>query len=155
MISFTFQEISPNDHELISLISKWYCDEWNIAPEITSDRFTQFSEDDIIFHLILKDGDVPIASGGLHWKVGLLKVHPEFKAAEPWVGLVYTVAEKRNQGIATLVMKEIEEHSLKLGFKKILLFTNTAESLYKKLGWSVTHRLIYKGKDTVVMEKEF
>lgn len=153
-MKLTIQEILPNDHELLSRISKWYLDEWKISPEITTQRFAQLSKADIVFHLMVKEGNVPIASGGLHWNVGLFKLHPEFKTAEPWIALVYTVPERRGQGIATLLMNEIEQRSLKLGFKKILLFTNTAESLYKKLGWTVTHRLIYKEKDTVVMEKE-
>jgi GNAT superfamily N-acetyltransferase len=152
-MNLTFQEVLPNDQELIDLISKWYLAEWAIPTKTICHRLTSPSSDDLIFHLNAFENGVPVASGGLYWNVGLFKVYPEYKRFGPWVGLVYTIPEKRGQGIGKLLLKEIERRSLTLGYQKIYLFTNTAEALYLREGWSVIARMIYKEKDTVVMEK--
>jgi len=146
-------QIKTTDERTIQQIANWYQEEWKIPVERTIQRLTTQAKDDILFQFVLKSGDKEIATGGLYHKVGLFLEHPRFKAYTPWVALVYTCPESRQQGFGEKLMKEIERHSLLLGYATIYLFTFTAERLYQRLGWTHMERVMYKGHDAVVMKK--
>lgn len=153
MTAFSFQDVLPNDQQAIRLISTWYSDEWGIPPEIFQLRIATPSADDFIFHINACENNVPVATGGLYWNVGLFKVFPEYKKYGPWIALLYTVPEKRGQGAGTQLLREIERRGFELGYPELYLFTNTAEALYLREGWQTMARMTYKEKDTVVMRK--
>jgi len=153
MKTFSFKDILPNDQEAISLISKWYSDEWSIPPEVFQPRIANPSPNDFIFHINAFENNAPVATGGLYWNVGLFKVFPEYKKFGPWIALLYTLPEKRGRGAGTQLLREIERRGFEKGYTNLYLFTNTAEALYLREGWQTTARMIYKEKDTVVMMK--
>jgi predicted GNAT family acetyltransferase len=68
--------------------------------------------------------------------------------------LVYTLPEYRGRGYGAMLCEEIQGRSKELGTKQLYLFTHTAESLYKRLGWEELERIALKGKDIAVMKKE-
>lgn len=154
MNGITIQKLLPSDHARIESIAHWYREEWNVPAERTIKRLSTQSPDDIIFHLVLSKDDQPVATGGLYHQVGILMEHEKFRATGPWVALVYTKPENRNQGIGRILLDEIENVSREIGIRKIYLYTFTAETLYLRSGWKPTERIIYHGHDTVVMEKE-
>jgi len=147
-------KLNPTDKNLINQIADWYFQEWAVPKETTIDRLTKQETDDILFHLVLKKDDQVIATGGLHLKVGLIKVHEEFKKYGPWVSMLYCNKNFRNQGIGEFLLKKIEDDANDLSFSKIYLYTNSAERLYERNNWITAARIVYKGKETVVMEKE-
>jgi GNAT superfamily N-acetyltransferase len=148
------QNLNPGDRELINQLAEWYFDEWAVPKENTIDRLTKQHADDILLHLVLKEGDRAIGTGGLHLKAGLINVHEEYKKYGPWISMLYTDKNYRCRGIGEFLLKRIESNAKGLGFSKIHLYTNSAERLYKRNGWIAIARITYKGKDTVVMEKE-
>ena len=150
----TIREVKKNDTEIISLIASWYLQQWAIPIERTAKRLSEQQEDDIVFHLVLYKDGIPIATGGLHHKVGLLQADDRFKKYDPWVAVLYTIPEQRNSGTGSLLLKKIEDFSLKKGYETIYLYTFTAESLYVREGWKEMERVSYKGHDTVVMQKK-
>lgn len=57
----------------------------------------------------------------------------------------------RRQGIASALIAHAVECAAKLGVKRLYLFTENAEQMYSRLGWSVLERTTYHGADAVVM----
>ena len=147
-------QLYSNEVGLITQLADWYFQEWAVSKEITIDRLTKQEADDILFHFVLKKDDQTVATGGLHLKVGLIKIHEEYKKYGPWVSMLYTDKNFRKQGIGEFLLKKIESNAKALGFSKIYLYTNSAERLYSRNNWIAIDRIMYKGKETVIMEKE-
>ncbi len=67
---------------------------------------------------------------------------------------VYTTPDQRGKGYGAIICKFIQDQSKNLGFDKIHLFTDTAERLYKRLGWLENERLTINDRNIIVMNKE-
>lgn len=154
MTDIKCQFVRPDDTETIELIAGWYFDEWAIPRERTISRLKNHPNEDILFQVILKQGNNPIATGGLYNNVGILQVHPKYKELSPWVALLYTSREYRNNGFGTKLLEEIKEAARERQISTLYLYTFTAEILYIRNGWTVMERVDYRGQDTVVMKKE-
>ncbi|MBI4945201.1 MAG: GNAT family N-acetyltransferase [Bacteroidetes bacterium] len=146
--------VGYKDKQTIKLIADWYLSEWNIAAEKTILQLLNFSTHGVPFQVLMKVDGFPIATGGLYDHVGLLDREPRFKIYKPWLALIYTTNANRNKGYGTMLCEKIQEISKDLGLKEIFLFTHTAESLYKRLGWQQLERIELSGKNIVVMKKE-
>jgi GNAT superfamily N-acetyltransferase len=96
---------------------------------------------------------VPISTGGLYHHVGLLDKAPHLKVYKHWLALVYTIPKQRNQGYGALICQRIQHHSKSIGIDKLYLFTDTAERLYRRLGWAEIESLSIDSRNIVVMEK--
>jgi N-acetylglutamate synthase-like GNAT family acetyltransferase len=151
--NLTIERLTPSDKNLISEIAKWYFEEWTIPTATTVHRLATQSKDDVLFQLILNKDNKLIATGGLYNNVGLLQEHVKFKKFKPWVALLFTEKENRNQGMGRILLTEIEAAAKEMGLNKIYLFTFTAEALYQRSGWTQLERVNYKGHDTVIMAK--
>lgn len=153
MTELQIDRLEPTDNVSISQLAAWYFDEWAVPKETLIARLTTQSPDDILFHFIARKDNQLVAAGGLHLNCGLIRVHKEFKPFSPWVSMVYCDKHFRNQGIGELVLKAIERKAHELGYAKLYLYTNSAERLYLRNQWTTFARVLYKGKDTAVMEK--
>lgn len=71
---------------------------------------------------------------------------------DPWLGGLLVLPEWRNHGIGTILMHHATEEARKLNVSQLYLWTASAESLYRKLGWKVIQRTQYFGKQAVVMQ---
>lgn len=154
MANIEYQIVKPEDSERIEQIAQWYLEEWNIPLQKTTEKITKLSVDNFEFQILMTLDNRPVATGGLYNHVGLLDKEPKFKIYENWLALVYTDTEIRGKGLGTLICQHIQNHSKSLGLKEIYLFTHTAESLYKRLGWTQLERLGLEGRDIVIMRKE-
>ncbi|GAB2987899.1 GNAT family N-acetyltransferase [Mucilaginibacter puniceus] len=153
-MNIAYKRITPADTELISLIADWYFDEWHIDKAVTIERLTGFPSDGMPFQLLMTLDGLPIATGGVYHHVGLLDAIPRLKEFQPWLALVYTLPEYRGKGYGALLCEEIQGIAKELGTDNLYLFTHTAESLYKRLGWEELERVALKGKDIAIMKKE-
>lgn len=153
-MNIAYKKIKPTDADLISLIADWYFTEWNIDKAATIERLTGFPKDGIPFQLVMLLDGLPIATGGIYSHVGLLDAIPRLKEFQPWLALVYTLTEHRGKGYGAKLCEEIQEQAKLAGMGQLYLFTHTAESLYKRLGWEQLERIELKGKDIAVMKKK-
>lgn len=153
-MNIDYKKITPTDADLISLIADWYFTEWNIDKAATTERLTGFPNDGIPFQLVMLLDGSPIATGGIYHHVGLLDVIFRLKEFQPWLALVYTLPEYRGNGYGAVLCKEIQAQAKLAGMDQLYLFTHTAESLYKRLGWKQLERIELKGKDIAIMKKE-
>jgi N-acetylglutamate synthase-like GNAT family acetyltransferase len=71
----------------------------------------------------------------------------------PWLAGVFVPPENRSRGIASSLVRAIENLAGDLGYEEIFLYTNCAEGLYKILDWVEIGREEYKGREVVIMSK--
>lgn len=148
------KQLDSTNKKLINKIANWYFNEWDTPIEKTVSRLLNQPNDDVLIHIVLFLNGEAIGSGGICTKVNLLSTHERFRQFNPWIALVYTEEKYRSRGFGKMLMDQLDNHAREIGLSKIYLYTATAESLYKRCGWTEIERIIYKGQDTVVMEKE-
>jgi GNAT superfamily N-acetyltransferase len=152
--AISIRKLDSTDEETILKIARWYLEEWNIPTDKTIQRLKNQPSEDIIFQLVLYENNKAVATGGLYNQVGVLQVHEHLKKYGPWVAVLYVDKSHRNNGLGEMLLNEIEQCARKNNRTKIYLYTFTAEALYKRCGWKEIERVVYKGHDTVVMEKD-
>ena len=155
MTNIKFAPVSPDDTFMIEQIAGWYFDEWKIPVDKTKAKLKAVTADSSQFQISMALDSNPIATGGLYNHVGLLDKEPRFSVYKNWLVLVYTIPDRRHQGYGALLCNYIQEHAKNLGIDKINLFTDTAEQLYRRLGWKEIERLNIGQRNIVVMEKNF
>lgn len=154
MLKAEFRILQPNDHTSFQVIADWYFSEWKIPHNKTIQKLQSITTDHSQFQVLMTLDRTPVSTGGLYNHVGLLDKEPRFKIHQNWLALVYTAPDKRNQGYGALICKHIQDLSKKRGIETMYLFTDTAEQLYKRLGWVETERLQLGMRNIVVMKKD-
>lgn len=71
----------------------------------------------------------------------------------PWLASVYVPPEHRRKGIASALIRTVENAARRIGYDRLYLFTSTAPSLYAGLGWRALEQRDYRGEHIQVMEK--
>jgi len=154
MTNIKFRIIQPDDLETFQLIADWYLKEWNIPTDITIKRLQNITADKEQFQVLMTLSGIPVSTGGLYDHVGLLDKEPRFKIHKKWLALIYTAPDKRGKGYGASICKFIQDHAKNLGLNKIHLFTDTAERLYQRLGWTEIEKITISGRNIVIMTKD-
>src|SRR5690606_27378243 len=71
----------------------------------------------------------------------------------PWLASVYVPPAHRKKGIASLLVRTVEDAARRIGYDRLYLFTSTAPSLYAGMGWMALEQRDYRGEHIQVMEK--
>ena len=71
----------------------------------------------------------------------------------PWLASVYVPPEQRKKGIASALVRAVEDMARRLGYSRLYLFTSTAPGLYAGLGWWPLERRDYRGEHIQVMDR--
>lgn len=147
--------ITPADDSMLTVIAGWYFTEWHIPKQATIEKLKDLTADPLQLQVLMTIDDLPIATGGLYNHVALLDKEPQFKVYKNWLALVYTIPENRGKGFGALLCNYIQQYAKEMmGLNEIFLFTHTAESLYKRLGWQQVERLVVDKREIVVIKKE-
>ena len=72
----------------------------------------------------------------------------------PWLAGVYVVPEARGCGYATKLVATVEQASRLSSIPVIWLYTNTAERLYKRVGWQTVEVVEREGKRPVTLMRK-
>lgn len=153
MKKIQYKVVDPNDNDTIRIIAQWYLTEWNIPLNTTIEKIQALSVANNEFQIAITVDDRLVGTGGIYGHVGLLDKEPRLKIHKNWLALVYTIPDCRGKGLGKLLCEEIQSHAQRLGLSEIFLFTHTAESLYKRLGWDELERLFLGGREIVIMKK--
>jgi GNAT superfamily N-acetyltransferase len=148
-----FRLICPDDDAFIQQIAGWYLLEWKIPLDKTVQKLKAVAADNSQFQILMTLNNKPIAAAGLYHHVGLLDKEPRFKIHANWLALVYTIPEMRGQGFGGAICNHVVNRAKELGVSEIHLFTDTAERLYQRLGWTPEERIRYGERNIVVMQK--
>ena len=146
--------VSPNDNDTIRLIADWYLSEWKIPIDKTVQKLNSITAENSQLQVLMTVDRLPVSTGGLYNHVGLIDKMPRFKVYRNWLALVYTTPVQRQKGYGALICNYIQEHAKRIDIDKLYLFTDTAERLYKRLGWTELERLLMGARNIVVMERE-
>ncbi len=71
----------------------------------------------------------------------------------PWLASVFVPAEHRRKGIASALVRSVEDAARRIGYDRLYLFTSTAPTLYAGLGWRALEQRDYRGEIIQVMDK--
>lgn len=82
--------------------------------------------------VIAQEGDVLLGSASLI--ANDLHSHPHLT---PWLASVYVTADRRRAGIGSALVQRIMAEARELGYEKLYLVTEDAQSFYAKLGWFI------------------
>lgn len=152
MNDIDFKLVRPADTAIMQQIADWYLAEWHIPTEKTIQNISTMPESGTPFQLLMTRNNLPIATGGIYHTVALTERVPRFAVYSPWLALVYTLPELRGNGFGAILCQKINEYAKEMGLKELYLFTHTAESLYKRLGWQLIERLDITERNIAVMK---
>ncbi len=60
---------------------------------------------------------------------------------------------QRKKGIASALVRAVEDAARRFGYSRFYLFTSSAPQLYTGLGWRALERRDYRGEHIQVMDK--
>lgn len=69
----------------------------------------------------------------------------------PWLASVYVLPEWRGRGIASALVRRVEQEAHQAGIGRLYLFTPDQQGLYRRLGWSELETLEFGGEQVTVM----
>ncbi len=71
----------------------------------------------------------------------------------PWLASVFVPVASRRKGIASALVRAVEQAARRFGYPRLHLFTTSASALYAGLGWRALERREYRGERIQVMDK--
>lgn len=97
--------------------------------------------------------DSGAGAGGIVGTASLIFDDLEGDPRNPWLASVFVPSEHRKKGIASALVRAVEDTARRLGYSRLYLFTSTAPDLYAGLGWRPLERRHYRGEDIQVMDR--
>lgn len=140
--------------DLAEQVSVWGFGEWgHLNPGQTLEqRLAQvqgkMNTDRIPIAFVALDDD-----HGIVGTASLIRDDLEGDPRNPWLASVYVPPEHRNKGIASALVRTVEDAARRIGYDRLYLFTSTAPSLYASLGWRALEQRDYRGEHIQVMDK--
>lgn len=71
----------------------------------------------------------------------------------PWLASVFVSPERRKKGIASALVRTVEDAARRIGYSRLYLFTSSAPTLYAGLGWRALEQRDYRGEHIQVMDR--
>ena len=139
--------------DALPVCARWLNEEWGQAEGHSLEVTTEWLRDIVApgsgeAAFVALDGRVPVGV--------CLLVDCDLEArAEltPWVAGFYVLPDYRRRSIGTRLLQPVIEAARGNGAAKLYLYTHTAESLYRRLGWRLMERFPLDGKDFALMVK--
>ena len=148
------ESLADHPHH-VSTVARWRWDEWGLeadpggSAEAWAARLYQHTRDSIPTTFIgLDDGENVV--GVVSLTQNDLLIRPDLT---PWLASLFVLPAMRDQGLGAALVRHAEAHAASLLVDQLYLFTDTAEHLYRQLGWQVMEHVVYRGKDETVMVK--
>ncbi|MHB1210112.1 MAG: GNAT family N-acetyltransferase [Acidimicrobiales bacterium] len=139
----------------VSMLSRLNFEEWaESLPELTHSAWESFYQE------CAMNGDSSLPTtivGTFHGEVvGSVSLEviddiEEFPHYTPWISSLVVAQDYRNKGIASQLMRYASRFAFEKGHSRIFLWTYEQETMYQRLGWSVIHRIPFKGRGAVIM----
>ncbi|HSZ71938.1 MAG TPA: GNAT family N-acetyltransferase [Cytophagaceae bacterium] len=120
MSNITYRIVKVDDNETLQLIADWYLAEWNIPRNKSIQHIKSFDHDPSQFQVLMTLDGVPIATGSLAHRVGLLDIESRFTVYKNWLALVYTIPDMRHRGFGALLCDYIQNYSKNSRVKKCI-----------------------------------
>ena len=123
---------TDSDNEDFKKLVKVLDSELKISDGDEHEFYDQFNKIDTIKHaVIVYENEIPIACGAIK----------QFDSTSMEVKRMFTLSEYRGKGIASLILKDLENWSAELSFEKCILETGLKQpeaiALYHKNGYKI------------------
>jgi len=151
MAELKFHILKQEEESTFQLLANWYYDHWQMPREKTIEKLKKVTSSRQQFHVLMTVDNIPIATGGLHDHVSLQDKVPRLNEYKDWLALVYTIPEERGKGYGAQLCNFIMVRAKEKGVEKMYLFTEKAESLYMRLGWTMLEKLFEGERELTVM----
>jgi predicted N-acetyltransferase YhbS len=141
--------------ELIPVLAHWHHQEWQHLNPESYDLQSRIKE----YQEVVNSPGLPAmlvahnnsqALGSVRLIKNDMDTHPELG---PWLASLYVHPDFRRQGIATSLIRELEDVTRQLGFQDLYLFTEDRQQMYQKLGWQQLLIERYYNEQVVIMVK--
>jgi GNAT superfamily N-acetyltransferase len=80
---------------------------------------------------------------------------PERPDLTPWLANVFVPPEARGRGLASRLVRRVEQAAAEIGTRTLWLYTGTAEGLYTRLGWETVEIFQRYGEPHKLMRRHF
>jgi GNAT superfamily N-acetyltransferase len=95
---------------------------------------------------------IALADGALAGSASLLlEDMPGTGPWSPWLASVFVAPAHRGRGIGAALVGRVVGDARLLGYGQLYLFTTEREAWYAPRGWLVRERLVYAGRQAVIM----
>jgi len=140
----------------IPLLADWHHQEWqhlnsqnyNLKARITD--YEQIAATKVFpAMLVAHKNQTPL--GSIRLIENDMDTHPELS---PWIASLYVSEEYRRLGIGTALIANIETTAIELNFKKIYLFTENHQAIYKRQRWEIFSNEMYFNQNVTIMHKQ-
>ena len=151
-------ETAADHRGLVPTIAGWHWAEWGHAdPDGSAESWTRAlaartNRDQVPTTWIALSGDQPIGSVSLVEHD--MPDRPDLGKMSPWLAGLYVVPSQRRLGVATQLVKACELGALKMGIRRVYLYSSTARHLYERLGWQWFADDFYEGETITIMAKD-
>ncbi len=140
--------------DLVDQVARWGFGEWgHLHPgETLEDRVVHTRDG-------LNADRVPTAFvalddvGGAVGSAALVFDDLEGDPRNPWLASVFVPHEHRRKGVASALVRAVEDAARRFGYPRLYLFTVSASPLYARLGWRALEKRDYRGEHIQVMDK--
>lgn len=140
--------------DLVEQVSAWGFAEWgHLNPGQTLEQRTvrvrgKMNVDRVPIAFVALDEEDRIAG-----TASLIFDDLEGDPRNPWLASVFVPSEHRKKGIASALVRTVEDAARRLGYTRLYLFTSSAPTLYAGLGWRALELRDYRGEHIQVMDK--
>ncbi len=140
--------------DLVEQVSAWGFAEWgHLNPGQTLEQRTvrirgKMNVDRVPIAFVALDEEDRIAG-----TASLIFDDLEDDPRNPWLASVFVPPEHRKKGIASALVRTVEDAARRLGYSRLYLFTSSAPTLYAGLGWRALEQRDYRGEHIQVMDK--
>lgn len=140
--------------DLVEQVSAWGFAEWgHLNPGQTLEERTvrirgKMNVDRVPIAFVALDEEDRIAG-----TASLIFDDLEGDPRNPWLASVFVPPEYRKKGIASALVRTVEDAARRLGYSRLYLFTSSAPTLYAGLGWRALEQRDYRGEHIQVMDK--
>jgi len=145
--------------DLVEQVSAWGFAEWgHLNPGQTLEQRTakirgKMNVDRVPIAFVALDDDPGGGQGRIVGTASLIFDDLEGDPRNPWLASVFVPSEHRKKGIASALVRVVEDTARRLGYSRLYLFTTSATALYAGLGWRALEQRDYRGEHIQVMDK--
>lgn len=95
------------------------------------------------------DGERPVGTASL-----VVDDMSDRRELTPWLASVYVLPEWRGRGIASRLVRRVEEEAQAHGVERFYLYTPDQQALYRRLGWQDVEEREYRGEAVTIMQRD-
>jgi len=149
--------VIPDDPAVLRRLADWSIAEWGADfPGDTVDTYLGLYREalgdvdalPVVFVAI--DGGEPVGTATLVADDEL----PGATEPGPWLAATYVVDDARRSGVGAALVSAVENEALRLGHRRLYLYTHDAHDWYARQGWRHLREATLTGRAVTVMTKD-